>query len=168
VELGRERYGQLGDSSLQERWLPARVLGIDNVSAVAAGNGHALALRRDGTVWVWGDRTSGALGLGDVLPTQTVPVQVPGLSGITAINALGASSSAVRSDGTVLTWGVGFHGDSAGQLVVWSPAPMPGLTGAVSVESNALFGLAALSNGAAVSWGSNVSGELADGTLLHI
>lgn len=36
------------------RPVPVAVVGLTNVTAVAAGASHSLALRNDGTVWAWG------------------------------------------------------------------------------------------------------------------
>ena len=45
---------------------------------VAAGLGHTVALKNDGTVLAWGDDSWGQLGLGRVVQTST-PTQVMGL-----------------------------------------------------------------------------------------
>jgi inhibitor of cysteine peptidase len=47
---------------------------------IAAGYFHSLALKGDGTVWVWGYNWSGQLGDGTTTDRST-PVQVSGLSG---------------------------------------------------------------------------------------
>src|SRR5438874_11198116 len=79
--------------------------GLTAVTAVAAGQYHSLALRRDGTVVAWG--------CGANAPGQcSVPT---GLSGVTAIAAGTDHSLALRSDGTVVAWGwldeAGDHGE---------------------------------------------------------
>src|SRR5207237_7471250 len=69
--------------------------GLTAVTAVAAGEYHSLALKRDGTVVAWG--------CGANTPGQcSVP---SGLSGVTAIAAGTDQSLAVRSDGTVVACG---------------------------------------------------------------
>ncbi len=79
--------------------------------AVSAGGLYSLALRGDGTVWAWGANNSGELG--DGITTQRLtPVQVPGLTGVTALAAGRDYMLALRGDGTV--WGWGANGD--GQL----------------------------------------------------
>ncbi len=63
-----------------------------------------MALKSDGTVWDWGYNGNGELGNG-TNTSSTVPVQVSGLSGVTAIAAGGIHAIAVKSDGTVWDWG---------------------------------------------------------------
>ena len=65
---------------------PFRCLASSNIIAIAAGSKHTLALKQDGTVWAWGDNSSGQLGDGTTTH-RTSPVQVPGLTGVSAIAA---------------------------------------------------------------------------------
>ena len=55
-----------------------QVSGLTHVAAVAAGDGHSLALEDDGTVWGWGRNGDGELGDG-TNTDRSVPVQVTGL-----------------------------------------------------------------------------------------
>jgi hypothetical protein len=54
---------------------PVQVARLGGIVAVAEGNAHTLALRRDGTVWAWGSNQSGQLGV-ETIVTRTTPVQV--------------------------------------------------------------------------------------------
>jgi alpha-tubulin suppressor-like RCC1 family protein len=61
--------------------LPIRAaIGLDHIVAVESGPDGAIAVKDDGTVWVWGGNTNNALGVntGGTLPVLT-PMQVPGL-----------------------------------------------------------------------------------------
>src|SRR5262249_5215680 len=103
--------------------LPVQVRGaagngfLTGVAAVAAGEQHSIALKSDGTVWTWGSNLYGQLGNGTFDDSLT-PVQVRGpggvgfLTDIQAIAAGYAQNYALRSDGTVWTWG----NNGAGQL----------------------------------------------------
>ena len=72
--------------------------GLTGVTAIAAGWGHSLALRVDGTVVAWGDNSWG---------------QAPaGLRGITAIAAGAFHSLALRADGTVAAFGYDGYGQN--------------------------------------------------------
>lgn len=46
---------------------------------IAAGGGHALAVRSDGSVYAWGANEAGQLGIGSTEVRRTEPVQIPGL-----------------------------------------------------------------------------------------
>ncbi len=74
---------------------------LSNAVALAGGGGHALALKRDGTVVAWGDNDSGE---------SAVP---SGLSNVTAIAADGRLSLALKSDGTVVAWGSNEFGQTS-------------------------------------------------------
>ena len=58
--------------------------GLSEVTAIAAGGDTCYALRRDGTVWVWGSGTSGELGTGSTADAP-VPALIPGLTNVSAI-----------------------------------------------------------------------------------
>ena len=58
---------------------PVQVRGLTGVTAIAAGDGHSLALQGDGTVWAWGFNGNGELGDGTTTNRHTpVPGQRPG------------------------------------------------------------------------------------------
>ena len=80
-----------------------QVTGLRDVTAIAAGEKHTVALRRDGTVWAWGANSEGQFGDGTTTHSRT-PVQVHGLSGITAIVAGAIHTVALRRDGTIWAW----------------------------------------------------------------
>jgi alpha-tubulin suppressor-like RCC1 family protein len=112
---GNGQYGKLGNGNTSNQSSPTQVstgggMGLTDAVAVAAGAVHTLALHSDGTVWAWGGRFEGALGDGSTTSHVTTPQQVSGLSGIIAIDAGYRSSIALKSDGTVYTWGRGEEG----------------------------------------------------------
>ena len=59
---------------------------LSEVTAVAAGKDHSLALIEGGTVMAWGRNSSGQLGNGTTTGSA-LPVSVGGLSEVTAIAA---------------------------------------------------------------------------------
>ncbi|HEV3469272.1 MAG TPA: S8 family serine peptidase, partial [Pyrinomonadaceae bacterium] len=146
---------------------PVRVnlTGVTSVASVVGteGLGHALALKADGTVWAWGSNQAGQLGMGK--PERELfglmePRQVPGLTSVKAVSAGPSQSIALKTDGTVWTWGdVG--------VASLAPAKVAGLTGVVSVNAGGSNFAAVKSDGTVWMWGSNFNGLLADGTTLN-
>lgn len=145
VSWGADSYGELGvgplpklDSKKKRSFVPLPVKEIDDVTAIAAGNKVSVALRADGTVWTWGKNNHGELGIGTIGQSSAVPVQVPGLSEVTAVAAGGGFESgghdlALLSDGTLLAWGSNRMGELGDGTDTDSPVPVPvGGVGAVT------------------------------------
>lgn len=160
---------------------PTQVSGVPATVAVAAGQQHQLALTSSGTVFAWGDNTSGQLGQGTVTTTptspncycSTSPVQVQGLSGVVAVAAGGWFSLALESNGTVWAWGYNYDGelglgfastDSVTCDCIASPTVIPGLTGVTAISAAEYHSLAVTSTGAVYAWGWNATGQLGNGT----
>ena len=108
---GNNRSGQIGDgSSGTNRYTPVKVVGLENITDIAAGGEFTVALRNDGTVWAWGRNNRHQIGDGTFVDRHYVPVQVYGLANIIAISASEGHSIALRNDNTI--WGWGSNGNS--------------------------------------------------------
>ncbi|MFD9701180.1 RCC1 domain-containing protein [Lentzea sp. NPDC059081] len=141
--------------------LPVRIAGLDQVVAIAATAGTGYALRSDGTVWSWGNNFSGELGNGTTGGSSPAPVQVAGLTDVTSIVASGNARYALRSDGTVWSWGSnseGQLGNGAGTGMSGTAAPVRDLTGVVSVAAAYATGFAIRADKTVVAWGSHYNG----------
>lgn len=163
---GDNTFGQLGDGTAVSSTIPVQVSGLSNVEQVAAGNDHVLALNADGTVDAWGLNNAGQLGDGTTVSSAT-PVAVPGLANVVQVAAGGVpkfagQSAALKSDGTVWTWGYG----KQGQLGLGSdsstsvPAQVPGLTGIVQIAANGANTYALKSDGTVYAWGDDTYGQI--------
>jgi alpha-tubulin suppressor-like RCC1 family protein len=106
---GANNVGQLGvPTSTTSSNVAVRVGGqaVANITQIAAGDLHGVALQNDGSVWTWGFNDGGQLG--DNGPTDTpraTPARLTTLSGVTTIAAGGRQSAAVTQDGTLWNWG---------------------------------------------------------------
>lgn len=114
---GDDSLGQLGDGvsvpNTLYRSTPYQVLGLSNITKIAAGANHTVALKSDGTVYAWGDNSSGQLGFGSATPNyRSSPWPVSGLSGpVVAIGAGNSHSIAVLANGSVVSWGSNTSGE---------------------------------------------------------
>jgi alpha-tubulin suppressor-like RCC1 family protein len=106
---GANFSGQLGndDPNFSDKFTPVAVAGShsNNIVAIAGGLNHSLALKKDGTVLAWGSDEKGQLGDGTPLTDKTTPTPVVGASNIVAIAAGGLHSLALKSNGTMQSWG---------------------------------------------------------------
>ena len=104
---------------------------MDSVAAVAAGQYHTLALRRDGSALSWGNASEGRLGDGTSGRSQSssLPGHV-GVEGIVAIAAGERHSLVIVRDGSVGCFGSNFLGQCAqsqGYVEVLLPTAVPGV-----------------------------------------
>jgi alpha-tubulin suppressor-like RCC1 family protein len=165
---GSGPYGELGYVSPSTP-TPTAVAGLTTVVAAAAGQDHSLVLKTDGTVWAFGDNQFGQLGNGSAVASSTVPVQVSGLTGVTAIAAGAHFSLALGSDGAggglVWAWGKNDQGQLGDGTLVNKivPVRIPNLTNVKAIAAGMHFAVALLTNGELWTWGDNLYGQLGVG-----
>lgn len=142
---------------------PNQVAGLDHVVQISAGLLYAVALRSDGTVWTWGSNSNGQLGTGETADQVCLPTQVAGLGGITAVTAGRTYVLALKSDGTVWSWGDNRAGGLGNGTLVSSNVPLqvPGLSGIIRITASD-HSAALDSAGTVWIWGGNSSGQVGD------
>ena len=163
---GYNAEGQLGDGTITSRSGYGDISVGNDVVQVAAGSGHGLAVRSDGTVWAWGSNGAGELGDGTTTSRST-PVRVAGLTGVTQVAACGYFSVALRSDGTVWAWGDnrgGQLGRGTASNHEVTPARVRGLARVTKISAGGSFVLALRADGSVRAWGDNRRGQLGNGT----
>jgi alpha-tubulin suppressor-like RCC1 family protein len=163
---GRNDYGQLGNGKSAMRTTPAKVDGIDHVTAVSVGDDTTLVLRDDGTVWAWGDNGLGQLGDGTA-QDKSHPVRVSGL--VAAVKSIATNSKhvlAVTTDGNVWAWGSGEYGQlgNGASSNSQSAIKVPGLPAVSTVKTGVRHSLALATDGTVYAWGDNSMGQLGDST----
>jgi alpha-tubulin suppressor-like RCC1 family protein len=161
---GYNAQGQLGQGGTGAgNPTPTKLSGISGVVSMAGGDRHTIIAKSDGSVWVWGSNDLGQLGQG---ATSLTPVPSPTpVAGITDAVAVGAGffhCLVIRSDGTVLAWGLNDNGQLGDGTKTdhYLPAPVPGLTGVTSVTGGIYYSMALKGDGSAWSWGQNGFGQL--------
>ncbi|MDR3578342.1 MAG: dockerin type I domain-containing protein [Oryzomonas sp.] len=154
---------------------PTKITTLSNITGIAAGEHHALAVDSTNAVWAWGLDNCGQLG--DNIPSSTgsscifattpviaTPQLVPAMSGVSSVAAGSYHSLAIKSDNSVEAWGA----NAAGQLGIGTssdsslPEALSGLTGVTALGGGS--GHSAALGGTAVStWGVNTLGQLGNG-----
>jgi alpha-tubulin suppressor-like RCC1 family protein len=103
---GYNGAGQVGNGTTASQWTTAvAVSTLTNVTAIAAGANHALALTSDGNLWAWGANADGQLGDGNAPTIRRAPAPIAGLSSIAHVGAGFNHSVAVTVNGVVFSWG---------------------------------------------------------------
>lgn len=125
-------WGSIGQASSFPIWPAA---GLSNVIAVSAGQNYSLALRQDGSVYLWGNNTQ----------ASNLP---PNLSGVVGISAGPSHALALLSNGTVRAWGLG----TSGQTNVPTT-----LSNAVAVAAGSVHSAALRADGTVVVWGGSAT-----------
>ena len=73
---GAEGKGLLGDDTEINKSSPIQIGTLNNWSSITtSAGGHSMALKTDGTMWLWGRGDYGQLGNGDTV-TRSSPVQI--------------------------------------------------------------------------------------------
>jgi|GEM_PF-6595763 len=152
------KYGKTGKMPLA-----AHILAMGVVAALVlagmAGTGAA------GEVWTWGRNDLGQLGDGTTI-NRLAPVQISGLTGVTAIVGGSGQTVALKLDGTVWTWGrndLGQLGDGT-TINRLTPVQVSGLTGVTAIAAASGHTVALKLDGTVWTWGYNNVGQLGDGT----
>lgn len=173
---GRRENGRIGDGLANKRWgeaslpalTPVNVPGATDITQVAMGFTHTLALRRDGTVLSWGSNRYGQLGRQPVQePALDLPTAVDGLNEVVAIAAGAYASMAIRRDGTLLAWGSRGNymlgdgrQDDPPERFSATPLPVPGVRAPKAVQLSMYNAIALFDDGSAVGWGNTDWGTL--------
>ncbi len=166
---GWNPYGQLGNGTNTDSNIPVQVSALSGIKAIAGGGGHCLALKNDSTLMAWGGNFLGQLGNGTNTDSN-IPVQVSALSDITAIAGGDEEHSlALKSDGTLWTWGRNFEGQLGIGISGWGiqsnlPVQVSVLSGMIAIAGGRYHSLAVKNDGTAWAWGANGAGQLGNGT----
>lgn len=166
---GENRFGQLGIGATNGLSALTQVGTEANWEMVSAGPGegrrrdeyyadtcksHTVALRTDGTVWIWGDNQYGQLGLGDSRPMATLPTQVGDQSNWRSVSAGGVNTVAVRSDGSLWEWGYDYLS------ITNQPSQVGGDTDWRFASAGSMHSMAMRDDGSIWAWGDPQYGQL--------
>jgi YD repeat-containing protein len=148
--------------------VPVQVIGITNPLTVTGGGFFSLALMPDHTLRAWGANEFGQLGDGSYMDRST-PVPVSSvLSNVVQVSAGWKHAVALRSDGTVWTWGDNTYGQigngSTSTQGISVPFQVAGLNNARAVSGGDRFTAILNADGTVWTWGWNGFGQLGDGT----
>ena len=167
---GRNNDGQLGDGTTIYKSSPIQVGALTTWSKVSAGNSGCAAIKTDGTLWVWGAGNQGILGTGNT-NNRSSPVQVGALTDWSQVSMSKTtfSCSAIKTDGTLWTWGYNYFGQLGDNTVITksSPVQIGALTNWSQVWSGAFHMVAVKTNGTLWTWGYGLRGQIGNNSTIN-
>ena len=171
---GRNGNGQVGDNSIVYRSSPVQIGALTNWSKEMAsgGVGWVLAVKTNNTLWSWGRNLTGSpgnfragmLGHNDTI-NRSSPVQVGALTNWYQVAAGDVHSLAVKTDGTLWSWGGNYRSElgfyTSGQSRS-SPIQVGTSSDWYQVSGGTEFSVAIKTDGTLWSWGFRAYGRLGD------
>ena len=169
---GTNTNGQLGIGLGASRATPVTtLLGGNNWKFISCGQFYTAAIKTDGTLWIWGQNTSGQLGNNTITQRSTPVTTFLGGNNWKSVACSGSHTVALKTDGTLWTWGSNY----AGKLGINEPTgvskstPVTTFLGGNNWKSVACGGshtVAIKTDGTLWTWGSNVSSQLGTNNLI--
>jgi alpha-tubulin suppressor-like RCC1 family protein len=167
---GRNAYGELGINTPTQINTPVTTFtGGTNWKQVACGYDHTIAVKTDGTLWTWGNNSSGQLG-NNTTTTRSTPVTT--FAGGTNWKQVAAKASytfynaAIKNDGTLWTWGDNSNGQLGDNTTTQRLTPVTTFAGGTNwkqVACGSGHSAAIKTDGTLWTWGYNY-GSLGDNT----
>ena len=169
---GYNNNGQLGDNTRTHKSSPVQtVSGGTNWKQVACGRGHTSGIKTDGTLWLWG--SNGNCELGDnTTDKKSSPVQtVAGGTNWKLVAGGFYHTAAIKTDGTLWTWGENTYGGLGDDTGVAKSSPVQTVSGGTNwkqVAGGNAYTAAIKTDGTLWLWGYNNYGKLGDNTTIII
>ena len=166
---GTNTNGQLGDGTSVTKSSPVTTAGGGtNWKQLACGVFYTAAIKTDGTLWTWGQNGNGQLG-DNTSSVRSSPVTT--VAGGTNWKQVAAGAqghtAAIKTDGTLWTWGQNSNGTLGDNTTVRKSSPVTTAGGGTNWKQVAC----AFQNTAAIktdgtlwTWGNNGYGQIGDNT----
>ena len=119
---GSNRSGLFGNGTTNEERIttPIQIGNETNWVSLSVGYGHVVAIKKDGTLWAWGDNSSGQLGNGTTTNSR-IPVRIETETNWATVSAGQRHTIAIKKDGSLWAWGNNFWGQlGTGGTTEWN------------------------------------------------
>ena len=158
-------FGNLGVNDANNRCTPVTTFaGGTNWKQVSCNQNNTAAIKTDGTLWTWGYNASGQLGVNDTNTRCTPVTTFAGGTNWKQVAACGSYTAAVKTDGTLWTWGGNTHGGLGVNDTNTRCTPVTTFVGGTNWKQVDVSGFqhtaAIKTDGTLWTWGRNSYGQL--------
>ena len=172
---GRNDTGQLGTNTSTFAVIPATPVttfaGGTNWKQVDCGGYVTSAIKTDGTLWTWGFNYAGNLGDNTTINRSTPVTTFAGGTNWKQVISGGTNVVAIKTDGTLWTWGRNDMGGTIGDnTTITRSTPVTTFAGGTNwkqVSCGNWFIEAIKTDGTLWTWGRNSYGQLGDNTAIN-
>jgi alpha-tubulin suppressor-like RCC1 family protein len=136
---------------------------------VSVGVQHTAAVRTNGSLWAWGNNGGGRLGDNTIVSKSSPVSVVGGFTDWCHVSAGGGFTAAIRTNGTLWTWGLNSQGQLGDNTAVSRSSPVSvvgGFTDWCQVSAGSSHTAALRTTGSLWTWGCNGAGQLGDNTVV--
>jgi len=121
---GENTNGQLGLNSTVNYSSPVQVGSLTDWATPGAGDQISFTVKTDGTLWSWGSDSYGVLGHATNFVAKSSPTQVGSLTDWFRVSAGFGWSCALKTDGTLWSWGGGLMGRTGHDDLIYRSSPV--------------------------------------------
>ena len=165
---GANNFGGLGNGTNGTIYSsPIQIGSLTTWKSIACGYYSPAMIKTDGTLWGCGYNTLGQLGIGVANGGYSSPIQVGSLTNWKQVSyGIGGFLSAIKTDGTLWTWGYGYGGALGNNTTTnySSPIQVGSLTNWKQVAAGYYSFAAVKTDGTLWACGYNHSGQLGNNT----
>lgn len=167
---GNNAYGQIGNGTNNQAWLPTQIGTDNNWNNITLGAVFCLGIKTDGTLWGWGSNTnSGCLGNNSTTAFLS-PIQIGTESNWFKIASGSDHTLAIKTDGTLWTWGnnyAGQLGDGTNTNKL-TPVQIGTANNWTEIYAGWDTSIAKKSDGTVWGWGMNEYRNLGNGSYINL
>jgi alpha-tubulin suppressor-like RCC1 family protein len=160
--------GRLGDNTTVNKSSPVReITSSTDWRQVSGGGKHTNAIKTDGSLWVWGNNNFGQLGDNTIVIKSSPVQEITSSTNWCQVSAGVDHSGAIKTDGSLWSWGNGVSGRIGDNTTVNKSSPVREITSSTNwcqMDNGNNHSNAVKTDGSLWAWGRNNYGQLGDNT----
>jgi len=171
---GSNSTGQLGDGTLEDKPNPIQIgTSLEWVNVVCSkyeNYEYAVGLKKNGSIWAWGNNYFGQLGRGSINDLSTLPLRIGNSNDWQDVSTAYGHSVAIKKDGTIWAWGFNIFGQlgNGNKTDMTVPTQIGTENNWTMITAGKYHTSALNKNGTIWTWGKNNYGQLGIGNYIDM